>query len=75
MDIDESTQAKVDQLAELVKSSKHMVAIVGAGISTACGIPDFRGPKGMLFMYNTPILEAFITINLFTVVLVLIQVQ
>lgn len=30
-----------------IESSQHAVALVGAGISTDSGIPDFRGPKGL----------------------------
>ena len=33
---------KVTMLAEMILSSQRMVAFTGAGISTACGIPDFR---------------------------------
>lgn len=47
-DSEDVVKEKSRQLADMIKSSKHVVAHTGAGISTAAGIPDFRGPKGEL---------------------------
>ena len=33
--------------ADLVLRSESIVAMTGAGVSTAAGLPDFRGPHGI----------------------------
>eukprot|EP01084_Bolivina_argentea_P220965 374377_1 len=35
-------QKKINKLAQLVKNSKHFVVYTGAGVSTSCGIADYR---------------------------------
>lgn len=46
-DSPELLHKKIEELAVMVRESKHLVVFTGAGISTSSGIPDFRGPKGV----------------------------
>jgi NAD-dependent deacetylase len=47
-------QTAVSRLSELVEGAQRIVPFTGAGISTECGIPDFRSPGG-LWTKNQPI--------------------
>jgi len=38
---------QIEQAAEWIAASRHLVAFTGAGISTDSGLPDFRGPDGV----------------------------
>ena len=40
-------ETAIERLRELVAASKVIVPFTGAGISTECGIPDFRSPGGI----------------------------
>lgn len=46
-DAEEELKNKVLLLAEWIRKSRCCVVHTGAGISTAAGIADFRGPKGV----------------------------
>jgi len=43
----EQLKVKLEEFIKLFRESKHIVIHTGAGISTAAGIPDFRGPRGV----------------------------
>ena len=45
--MDERAAGRVDEAAVLVDAGRRVVVLSGAGMSTASGIPDFRGPKGV----------------------------
>ena len=42
----------IEEVADLIVSSKRIVVFTGAGISTESGIPDFRGPDGIWTKYD-----------------------
>jgi NAD-dependent deacetylase len=44
----------VEQLGDMIAAASKIVPFTGAGISTECGIPDFRSPNG-LWTRNRPI--------------------
>ena len=47
-------ETAIDHLQELMDEARVIVPFTGAGISTECGIPDFRSPGG-LWTKNRPI--------------------
>ena len=47
-------ETAIDRLRGLIERSRVIVPFTGAGISTECGIPDFRSPGG-LWTKNHPI--------------------
>jgi NAD-dependent deacetylase len=54
------TTSEIDALFDMVASARKALGFTGAGISTECGVPDFRSP-GSPWMINKPIpFEAFV---------------
>ena len=51
-----------DDMIKAVRGAKYVAAMTGAGVSTLCGIPDFRGPKGL---YKNPDAERIFDIDWF----------
>ncbi|KAM5308175.1 NAD-dependent protein deacylase sirtuin-6 isoform 2-T2 [Glossophaga mutica] len=57
----EELERKVWELAKLLWQSSNVVFHTGAGISTASGIPDFRGPHGVWTMEEQGLAPKFDT--------------
>ena len=51
------TFAQADALAALIDGAERIVAFTGAGVSTECGVPDFRSPDSP-WRQNKPIAYA-----------------
>lgn len=43
----DALESKARLTAEHIRTARHLIVFTGAGISTAAGIPDFRGPQGV----------------------------
>ena len=52
----------MEKLIEAIKTATCVGALTGAGVSTLCGIPDFRGPQGL---YRNPDAERIFDIDWF----------
>lgn len=48
------TQTAIEFAADLIRQSKHVVALTGAGLSTPSGIPDFRSEGKGLWAHDEP---------------------
>lgn len=46
-DTDDELREKIACLTEWWREAKHVVVYTGAGVSTAAGLPDYRGPEGV----------------------------
>ena len=52
----------LDRIADVLEGAQCVAALTGAGVSTLCGIPDFRGPQGL---YGKPGAERIFDIDWF----------
>ena len=55
-----NSDASISRAVDLISRARHLVALTGAGISTASGIPDFRSPESGLWSKINPYLVASI---------------
>lgn len=56
---DDGFQQIIGEAARTIMSSRHVVALVGAGLSAESGIPTFRGPEGLWTKHGEPDLRDY----------------
>src|SRR5690348_9607155 len=54
------TETGIARLRELIAGANVVLPFTGAGISTECGIPDFRSPGGIWTRYQPIPFDAFV---------------
>ena len=47
-------EGKIEQAANILRQSRHVIALTGAGISTPSGIPDFRSLESGIWEFVDP---------------------
>ena len=52
---------EIEELAAMVQRARRAVVFTGAGISTECGIPDFRSPGGFWTRYKPIAFQEFLS--------------
>ena len=58
-DFTSETLAAIDRAAQHILRSKHVVALVGAGMSAESGVPTFRGPGGLWTKKGEPDMRGY----------------
>lgn len=53
-------QSGVERLGEMIATARRIVPFTGAGISTECGIPDFRSPGGIWTKHQPIMYDEFV---------------
>ena len=56
---DAELEQAVEAAARLILNARHVVAMVGAGLSVESGIPPFRGPGGLWTKYGEPDMRGY----------------
>ena len=55
----EALDHAIELAARLIALARHVVALVGAGLSAESGVPTFRGPEGLWTKHGEPDLRDF----------------
>ena len=57
--LSEELEREIGKASRLIAMSKHVVALIGAGMSVESGIPPFRGPGGLWTKYGEPDMRGY----------------